>query len=386
MSPWRPSRLVPLESRSAFLGIFVVTMLGLLAIGATLPVLPTYVKGPLGSTDLAVGIVSGAFAATGLAFRPIAGHLADSRGRRPVVVIGAAMMALAGSLYLIDLGIPGLIFARLFLGAGEGMVYTAGAAWVVDLAPPHSRGQIIGLYGISIWLGLSLGPPIGELLLRASSFDLVWAFAALSPLIGAIIASRLPEPAQAIRGAREGSLLAREAVAPGIALALGVVGYAALAAFIVLHLDAEGIGHGGEVFTAFALTVVAARLFAGSLPDRIGAARCAALMGAIETAGLLAISVAGSLAVTLLGAIAMGAAFSLLFPSLAVLVVAQVDESRRGIAMGTFTAFFDIGVGIGSPLAGAAVGLGGYSAAFAVASIASIGSMLVALSLRDRIT
>jgi hypothetical protein len=68
--------LKPRPALAAFAGIFVVTMLGLLAVGATLPVLPRYVKGPIGSTDLAVGVVSGAFAVTGLAFRPLAGRLA----------------------------------------------------------------------------------------------------------------------------------------------------------------------------------------------------------------------------------------------------------------------------------------------------------------------
>ena len=74
-------------------------------------------------------------------------------------------------------GSPGLIVARLFLGAGEGVVFTAGSAWVVDLAPPDRRGRIIGLYGLAIWGGLALGPPLGELILQASSFELVWAFA-----------------------------------------------------------------------------------------------------------------------------------------------------------------------------------------------------------------
>jgi hypothetical protein len=69
--------------RAAFAGIFIVTMLGLLSIGATLPVLPRYVKGPLDGGDLEVGIVTGAFAVTGLACRPIAGRFADARGRRP---------------------------------------------------------------------------------------------------------------------------------------------------------------------------------------------------------------------------------------------------------------------------------------------------------------
>jgi hypothetical protein len=60
-------------AHAAFAGIFAVTLLGLLSIGATLPVLPRYVKGPIGAGDVAVGVVTGAFAITGLACRPLAG-------------------------------------------------------------------------------------------------------------------------------------------------------------------------------------------------------------------------------------------------------------------------------------------------------------------------
>jgi MFS family permease len=67
----------------------------------------------------------------------------------------------------------------------------------------------------------------------------------------------------------------------------------------------------------------------------------------------------------------MGAAFSLLLPSLALIVVNQVPESRRGAAMGTLTAFFDVGVGIGAPAAGVVAGLAGYPGAFAFAAIAA---------------
>ena len=56
------------------------------------------------------------------------------------------------------------------LGAGEGTVFTAGSAWIVDLAPPDRRGRVIGLYGLAVWSGLSVGPLIGELLLHASGY------------------------------------------------------------------------------------------------------------------------------------------------------------------------------------------------------------------------
>jgi MFS family permease len=377
------------EARVTFLGIFAVTALGLLTIGATLPVMPRYVTGPIGAGDIAVGVVSGAFAATGLLFRPIGGAFADARGRKPVVIAGALLTAFAGALYFIPAGVPGLIVARLFLGAGEGMVYTAGAAWIVDLAPIARRGRIIGLYGLAIWGGLSIGPPVGEALLRAFDFEVVWAFCVVAPLLGAAIALRLPEryePRPSLAGAgiaaRARALVSREALGPGAALALTVIGYATLAAFIVLHVDERGIGHGAGVFAAFAVTVVTMRVIGGGIPDRLGGAPTAAAAALVQAAGLATIALAQSLLVILIGAVAMGAAFALLFPSLALIVLEHVPEERRGAAMGTFTAFFDVGVGIGSPLAGAAAALGGYGISFAVAAVLGLGTIAVVARLR----
>lgn len=375
------------ESRT-FAALFAVTFLTLISIGATLPVLPQYVKGPIGSTDVAVGIVTGAYAITGLAFRPLAGSLADARGRRPVVVAGALLTVLASLLYFLPLGVAGLIFARLVLGAGEGVVYTAGSAWVVDITDPVRRGRIIGLYGLAIWGGLAFGPPIGELLLRASSYEAVWTFAAAAPLVAATIAYRIPEPprpAASPASAGRSRLISREAVGPGLAMTLATLGYAALAGFVVLHLDERGIGHGAAIFTAFAVTVVAARVLVGWLPDRYGPVRCAVGAGIVEATGLVVLAAAQSLLVATVGAIAIGAAFSLMFPSLVLLVVNRVEADRRGIAMGTFTACFDLGVGLGAPLAGLAAAIGGYGASFALAGAAALGASALALALGRRI-
>ena len=373
---------MPRSPLAAFAGVFVVTLLSLVAVGAVLPVLPHYVRGPLGSGNFAVGLVIGAFAFTALACRPLAGHFADLRGRRPVVVAGSLLAAAAGVLYFVPAGLPGLLLARLVLGAGEGMVFTAGATWVVDLAPPERRARVIGLYGLAVWSGLSLGPPIGDALLRASSFDAVWTFTAIAPLVGAMVALRIPDPFRPVHTDEPRQLVARESLRPGVALSLATVGYAAMASFIVLDLDANGIGHGAAAFTALAVTVVLTRLVAGDLPDRIGPLRCAAGAAAVEVVGLVLIALATSLPVALAGAVGMGAAFALIYPSLSLVVVNNVSESRRGAALGTFTAFFDIGMGVGGPLAGLAVSLAGYSAAFWLASGCALGTLAVANALR----
>ena len=367
----------------SFAGIFAVTFLGLIAVGSVLPVLPRYVRGPLDSSDLAVGIVIGSYAVTGLLLRPIAGRLADTRGRRPTVLVGALLVSLSGLLYLPHLGIPGLIGARLVLGAGEGAVYTAGSAWIVDMAPPERRGRILGLYGLAVWGGLSVGPLLGEVLLHASSYATVWICAAILPLVGAAIAFRVPDPFQPLEQAEPHPLIAPEAVRPGLAVALASVGYATLAAFIVLLLESRGVGHGATVFAAFAAMIVLARLLAGHLPDRYGPAPVAIGAVLVEAGGLLLIALSHSLVLALVGGMAMGGGFSLLNPSLMLIAVGRVSQAARGAAMGTYTAFFDAGVGIGAPLAGLAAALTSYEGAFVLAAaVAASSALLIALTLR----
>lgn len=368
---------------AAFAGVFAVTFSGLVAVGAVLPVLPRYVHGPLDAGNIAVGVVIGSYAITGLLLRPFAGRFADRRGRKPAVLLGSVLVAAAGFLYLLPFGVPGLIATRLVLGAGEGTVFTAGSAWIVDIAPAERRGRVIGLYGLAVWGGLSVGPLIGELLLHASGYTLVWLFAGAAPLVGALIALRLPDPFHPLAHPEDEHhpLIAREAVRPGSALALASLGYATVASFVVLHLDSKGIGHGAVVFGVFATMVVLTRLVGGDLPDRIGPARVATAAAIVEAVGLATMGVANTLAVAVAGAMAMGAAFSLLYPSLSLIVVARVPETRRGAALGTFTAFFDAGIGFGAPLAGIAAALTDYEGAFLfAATIALVSSATIALA------
>ncbi len=372
----------------AFAGIFAVTFLGLLAVGAVLPVLPRYVHGPLDAGNVAVGVVIGSYAITGLLLRPVAGRFADHRGRKPTVVVGSSLVAVAGFLYLLPAGVAGLIAARLVLGAGEGAVFTAGSAWIVDLAPTERRGRVIGLYGLAVWSGLSVGPLLGELVQHLGGYHAVWLLAGALPLLGAAIATRVPDPfAPSPQIAEEHHpLIAREAVRPGTALALGSIGYGTIAAFVVLLLEARGVGHGATVFGAFATMVVLTRLAGGDLPDRIGPARVAVGAACVEAAGLATIAAAQSLPAALAGALAMGTAFSLLYPSLSLIVVNDVSDRRRGAALGTFTAFFDAGVGFGAPLAGVAAALTGYEGAFLLASaIALTSAATTALAIAPRL-
>jgi predicted MFS family arabinose efflux permease len=74
----------------------------------------------------------------------------------------------------------------------------------------------------------------------------------------------------------------------------------------------------------------------------------------------------------------------MLFPSLALMVVGEVGAEGRGSALGAFTAFFDIGVGLGAPLAGAIASLAGYPAVFMAAAGGALLAASVAAFPRER--
>ena len=367
------------------LGVFGVTLSGFVAAGAALPVMPRFVRGPIHAGDVAVGLVIGAYSVTAVVVRPLAGRLSDRRGRRRVLLAGALLNSLAGALLLLAPASLGLAIAsRLVMGAGEGLLFTAGTAWIVDLAPKERQGKAIGLFGLSVWGGMTVGPLLGDQLLSAAGFDAVWWTMACVPLLGALLAWRLPERWRRPPVRARQRLLPRAVLGPGAALALANAGYATMAAFVVLTLARRGIGHGALVFAAYAAAVLGSRLLMGHLPDRIGSRASAAIAAGAEAAGLAIIAVAGSLPVALLGGVVMGTGFSLLYPALALGVVRRTGERERGSALGGFTAFFDIGMGLGAPAAGAIAALGGYGLAFwAAAGMSLAAAGVAALALAD---
>lgn len=372
--------------RLPLVGVFGGLFAGYLGLTAVIPVLPALVRDRLGAANYLVGLVITATALTALLTRPVVGRLADRHGRRLVMRAGALVVGGGSALYFLPLGIGGLIAVRLLLGVGEAALFTAGAAWTVSLAPHDRRGQLIGLYGVSMWGGISLGTLLGAVLDRIG-YDAVWAFSTVVPLIGVALISAVPDPRPDGPSSTVGkpqssglaTLVPRPVILPGTALALAAAGYSGLAAFVILMLRARGIGSGVAVLSGFSAVYAGTRLFIGRLPDKLGPRRVAAWCGAGEAAGLLIIAVAPDLAVALVGAVVMGAGFSLLHPSLALMVMNRTDAGSQGVALGAYTSFWDLGIGVWGPLTGAiATGLG-YPAVFVTGAACAVAASALAL-------
>lgn len=95
----------------------------------------------------------------GLAAGPLlVGALADTYGRRPVLIASTALAVLAsGCTAIKSISYGGYMAARFFQGLGAGPAANVGLVTINDLSWEHQRGFRVGLWTISANLGTCLG-------------------------------------------------------------------------------------------------------------------------------------------------------------------------------------------------------------------------------------
>jgi MFS family permease len=134
-------------------------------------------------------------------------------------------------------------------------------------------------------------------------------------------------------------------------------------------------------FSAFAIALVAARLFLGHIPDTLGGAKVALVCVFVEAAGLALIWFASTPALAAAGAALTGFGYSLVYSSLGVEAVNRAPPQSRGLAMGAYTVFLDVALGFGSPALGLLAGWTGVGSVFLASAIFVLGAAVVAGSL-----
>jgi MFS family permease len=383
----RPRLVTP-----AFLTIAVATLAYFTADGVLIPVVPLYVEGPLGGGDVAVGLAVGAFSFTALLLRPWAGGLGDRRGRRRLMVTGAAIFGLSALAYVVADSVPLIVAARALTGCGEAFFFVGAAAAIADIAPPERRGEAVSFFSLSLYLGIGWGPPIGEAVLGETRFDAVWmaalAFAALAVLLSLRVPETRPEMSRTGSAGSRRRLIHPAGILPGFVLLTGVWGMAGLFSFVPLYATEIGLSGSRYVFVVFSAVVILIRSVGARLPDVLGARRAAGLALFGEAAGLTIMALWREPAGLYVGALVMASGVSLAFPALASLALSGAPDSERGSVLGTFTMAVDLGFGIGPVTLGVVAAAVGYPGSFlAAAGAAAVGvGVLLALGTRPSLS
>jgi MFS family permease len=371
----RPTLFTPAFSMLALASLAYFTGAGIL-----IPALPRYVEGPLGGGNVAVGLTFGAFSVSAVLLRPWAGRVGDRRGRRPLMLLGAAIFAVSVLGYELA-STPALLASlRLLSGAGEACFFVGMATAFADLAPPERRGEAMSLASLALYLGIGLGPVLSEVALARSGFTAAWLLAAAAALAAVALVTRVPETRVAEPEAPEPPrrLVHPAGLLPGVVLFASIVGMAGFLAFVPLHVLDIGMTSAGSALLLFAVTVVAIRSFGARLPDLLGPATAIRAALVLSAAGLVLVGLWHDAAGLHLGAVVFGTGIALLTPSVFALAVAGVRANERAQVMGTTSAFIDLAFGLGPVAMGFVAGVFGRPAAFLTgAAVAVAGLVLV---------
>jgi MFS family permease len=374
---------------AAVLPIVAMIFAGYLVIGIAMPVLPLHVHQGLGFGTFVVGLVAGSQFGASLVSRFTAGHQADRRGAKRVVVIGLLAAGLAGLLYLLSqrfTGVPAvslgiLLLGRAVLGGAESFMIAGALNWGLALAGPNNTGKVMSWVGTAMYVAYAAGAPAGSALYAGHGFTAVAVATTLIPLATLLLVLPLSPVAPSAHAPPAVAKVLRAVWLPGLGLALSSVGFGAITTFTVLLFAQCGWDQAWLAVTSVSVTFILGRLVFGHLPDRIGGPKVALVCVLIEAAGQALIWLSPSAVLVFVGAGLAGIGYSLVYPSFGIEAVRRSPPENRGLAMGAYTACLDLALGIASPVLGLIASGGNLNTVFLASTLTVLCAGFVAARL-----
>ena len=354
--------------------------LGFGAIGMTMQVMPAYAHERLGANAITAGLAVTIGSLATMISRPVSGRFADQSGGRRVAIAGAMLGLIGGIGHAVATNLPVLVLARLFLGAGEGALFTGSVGWILAHSEQSQRGKIAGHFGLSMWMGLACGPMLATGLMAIGAYRNVWIAASIIPVLAwALVASTRPEGRVSSSGTNiRRALFPRAAWVPGASGVFASIGYGIVAAFLVPRFAALDFAGQNFALTVFGIAFMITRFLGSGYAARFGGRRVLLSAFLIESAGLVGLFLTHVEWLAFASTALTGAGLSLLIPSVTTLVTEAADPRERTAALGAVTSAWDLGTALGGPLGGLVAGasdagpfaLGAVAALIAIAPLA----------------
>jgi MFS family permease len=387
------AKLSPISRRNLQF-MFLGALLFWACMAAILPIMSPYLQGA-GANNQQVGWIMGAFAVGLLAFRSRMGLIADRQGRRGVMLIGITVAAIAPLCYPLTQNLPLLTVIRVFHGLSIAAYTTGYSALVADLAPPESRGEVIGYMSLSNPVGMAIGPALSgylqPILGDAKVFYLCSALAFGSLALSAQIRSG-PPPSQP-EGLEAQTEVGLWALVTGdrlriptlnmltVGLAFGI-----LSTFVPLFIREMKIDvNVGLFYTMAALSSFGSRFIVGKASDRFGRGPFLMLGLVCYCLAMVLLWRANTAFEVLFAGLVEGFGGGTFMPLTVALVSDRAYPHERGRMLGLCIGGFDLGIALSGALLGQVADWLGYRMLFGVAAaVVLVGTVVfVTLSSQD---
>ena len=120
----------------------------------------------LGGSVQDVGMVLGTAAIVAMLLRPFVGSYIDGLGARNIWFAGLMLylVGLLSGIYITQLNVW-VYVTRIMILVGQGLVFTSGLTYISQVAPRHRQTEAFAVFGSAGFVGMFLGPYLGEFIL-----------------------------------------------------------------------------------------------------------------------------------------------------------------------------------------------------------------------------
>jgi MFS family permease len=146
-----------------------------------------YLQKEWGLTDTQSGLLVSVVYWSIVAFVFPVSILVDRWSRKKTIAIMALMWSLATALCALTKSFPQLLMTRSGIGIGEAGYAPAGTAMLSGLFPPEKRSRMMGLWNMSIPLGIAVGTAIGGFVAQHWGWRHAFGLVALPGAIAAVL-------------------------------------------------------------------------------------------------------------------------------------------------------------------------------------------------------
>ncbi|REK64082.1 MULTISPECIES: MFS transporter [Cohnella] len=315
-----------------------------------LPTLPPFIK-QMGGNEAEVGLAAGAFMLSAVMIRPIVGGLLDRFGRRPFIVWGLLLFALAMYMYDWIGGIAVLMGLRILHGMTWAVSTTAVFTAVTDIIPSARRGEGMGWFSTAMTLAMAVGPMLGVWVIQSLSYHALFQFACALSAVALLLTYSAKVPFRQQTGERRIEFFEPSVLPVAASVFFLTIAYGGITTFVPLFADSIQV-NSGTFFLAYAVTLALIRPIAGKLSDRHGESFVIIPGLAVTISALLVLSISTGLFGVLVSAVLFGVGFGSAQPALQAATIRLARPDRKGVANASLLTATDLGIGLGAILSG----------------------------------
>jgi len=374
--------------KKIFCTLFFSILAAVTGVGIVVPLLPIYAHNH-GAGGFYIAAIFGAFSFSRTLLLPFFGRLSDRKGRKNIIVFGLLAYALVSVAFLFANSINALIFVRILQGIGSAMIMPVTQAYIGEITPEGKEGWVMGLFNMSVFIGLGIGPLIGGTVNDAFTINGAFICMGFLALTGFFASLFLLPPVKSekiichVKKPIEWKLLFKDQDIIGLSAfrfcyttCIGIIwGFLPIFADFKFSLSTSLIG---ILVMIGVMTSGVMHIPMGYLADRINKKVMVVIGGSISIYGLFSFTSASGFSGLFIANVLFGLGGGISMPALMAMIVIKGGRLRSmGSVMGLVTMAHSFGMLIGAFLAGLMMEYFQLSQAFTLGAVVMLAGIIL---------